>query len=382
MKLRILHTQQLYFPRVGGSEEMVKQLSERLALRGHAVTVATAHDRGRRWQSMNGVRVEGFHLAGNSATGIRGRPSEIERYQRFVQDGDFDVMLNSCAQIWSTDLVFSLLPRLRCGKVLAPSGYSGLGKPIFRGYFENLPAILRQYDHIIYFSANYQDKHFGDAHGIHHFSIIPNAASEDEFLRPPLGFRARYEIRTKHMLLSVGNHYAFKGHRFVIEAFRRLGRSDTTLVILGHPVVTRLAGCYPSCRLAALHPRIKVLTVPRPWVVSAFQEADLFVFGSRVEASPLVILEAMAAGIPFVTTNCGNVLDLKACGRIVESPSEMAREVSALLENQEARQDLGGTGHRTWRENHTWENVVDQYEQVYRMVARPRNGAETLKSSG
>src|SRR5262249_25311677 len=39
--LRIVHTVQMYHPHVGGSEEVVKQLSERLAARGHSVTVAT-----------------------------------------------------------------------------------------------------------------------------------------------------------------------------------------------------------------------------------------------------------------------------------------------------------------------------------------------------
>lgn len=371
--MKILHTQQLYFPHVGGSEEVVRQLSERLSRRGHEVVVATAADPKRTSLTLNGVRIVEFRLAGSLATGIRGDPAEIRRFETFILGGDFDVMLNSCAQVWSTDLVFPLLPRLHFGKVLAPSGYSGLGKPAFGRYFQDLPAVLRQYDHIIYFSANYRDKQFGDTHGMAHFSVIPNAASEEEFSAPPLGFRARYGIRTKYMLLCVGNHYASKGHGFVIEAFLRLGRSDTTLVILGHPVKTRLAGCYPSCRLAALHPRIRVLTVPRPWVVSAFREADLFVFGSRVEASPLVIVEAMAAGIPFVTTEAGNVSDFRACGRIVASPDGMTREVSRLLEDQKARQDLGQTGHQRWRENHTWETVVDQYERVYQMVVKPQH---------
>lgn len=373
--MKILHTQQLYFPHVGGSEEVVKQLSERLVRRGHEVVVATAADPQRTSLTHNGVRIVEFRLSGNLATGIRGDPAEIRRFQAFVVDGDFDVMLNSCAQIWSTDLVFPLLPRLTFGKVLAPSGYSGLGKPAFSRYFRDLPAVLRQYDHIIYFSAHYRDKQFGDQHAIAHYSIIPNAASEDEFSQPSLGFRARYGIRTKHMLLSVGNHYLSKGHAFVIDAFRRLERTDVTLVILGHPVRTGLAGCYPFCRLAALHPRIKSLTVPRPWVVSAFQEADVFVFGSRVEASPLVILEAMAAGVPFVTTQCGNVADFADAGRIVASPAEMAREVSALLQDPGRRAALGQTGHRRWRENHTWEKAADQYERVYRMIASRRYGS-------
>ncbi len=108
---------------------------------------------------------------------------EVQRYQRFIRDGDFDVLPNSCAQVWSTDLVFPLLPSMRCAKMLASSGYSRLHWPGFRKYFEDLPAILRQYDHAIYFLASYEDKRFGDEHGIRLYSIIPNGANEDEFAR-------------------------------------------------------------------------------------------------------------------------------------------------------------------------------------------------------
>lgn len=326
---------------------------------------------------MNGVRVEGFRLSGNAATGIRGQPPEISRYQRFVGEGDFDVMLNSCAQIWSTDLLFPLLSGLRFGKVLAPSGYSGLYAPAFREYFEHLPAILRQYDRIIYFSSQYRDKHFGDEHGIRQYAIIPNAASQEEFTRPPLGFRQRWNVRTRYMLLTVANHYLAKGHRFVIEAFRRLRRNDTTLVILGHPVASSFGGCYLSCRIAGLHPLIKVMTVTRPWVVSAFQEADLFVFGSQTEASPLVIFEALAAGVPFVSTDCGNVAEMKAYGRIIASPVEMAEEVNALLNDAECRRELGTAARHAWRERYTWEKVVDSYERVYAMVVEEKRHGQS-----
>ncbi len=39
--MNILHTSEFYSPGVGGEQEVVKQLSERLAARGHEVTVAT-----------------------------------------------------------------------------------------------------------------------------------------------------------------------------------------------------------------------------------------------------------------------------------------------------------------------------------------------------
>lgn len=368
--MKILHTQHLYPPYIGGSEEVIKQLSERLAKRGHDVTVATAaHPDQKQSTTVNGVQVESFSLSGNGVTGIHGSKAEQERYLAFLRQGDFDVMLNSCAQTWSTDLAFSALDELPYKKVFLPSGYSALHHLLFRRYFARLPKVLSKYDQIIYFSERYQDKEFGDRHGIKQFSIIPNAANEDEFLQPAKGFREKYGITTPYMILTVGNHYKDKGHQRVIDAFKQLNRSDVTLVILGQKAGTFFTSCYKSCLAESeRYPNIKVLAVDRPWVVSAFQEADVFAFGSSVEASPLVILEAMAAKLPFVTTDCGCVKDYKAYGTIVDSPDQLSDAIAKLLDSKPLRKQRAEAGFKAWQQHYTWESVVDQYEAVYRKV--------------
>ena len=95
-KLRILHTVQMYHPQVGGSEEVVKQLSERLVQRGHDVTVATGFHPDRNFSNWNGVEIRQFRIQGNCIHGISG---EIEAYKRFLLENKFDVILNYAAQI-------------------------------------------------------------------------------------------------------------------------------------------------------------------------------------------------------------------------------------------------------------------------------------------
>jgi glycosyltransferase involved in cell wall biosynthesis len=282
--VKILHTVQLYSPAVGGSEEGVRQVSERLAARGHDVTVATAQHPGRRDRLINGVSVQEFHIAGNLALGIRG---EAGRYQEFLLRGGFDIVLNYAAQTWATDLAFPILDRVPARKVLVPCGYSGLGDPRYARYFEALPDHLRRYDRVIYLSPRYRDAVFGERHGIGRSVVIPNGADEREFDRPPAGFRRRAGIATQYLAVTVANHYKSKGHGFVIEALRRLGRDDVTLAIIGKASPNPLRGCGAACRFAALRDRrIRLFPdLPREWVVSALKEADLFLFGSQVECA-------------------------------------------------------------------------------------------------
>src|SRR3712207_4301212 len=116
MTLRILHAAEFYPPSVGGVQEVVRQLSERLVARGHEVSVATGAMRERSGRQINGVRVEEFDVRGNEVRGIEG--ADVERYRRFVADGDFDVVMTYAAQQWSTDALLPVLEDIPARTVL------------------------------------------------------------------------------------------------------------------------------------------------------------------------------------------------------------------------------------------------------------------------
>ena len=187
--MRILHTSAFYHPRSGGAEEVVRQLSERLAARGHNVTVATTAVPERASSNHNGVQIAQFDIRGvlgHSALGIRG---ETSNFRDFLHAGNWDVILNYAAQTWPTDLTCRQLSRLPGKTILAACGYSGLigaRRAVYEGYFRRLPHYLRQYSAIVYHSKAYRDKVFGDRHGIENYRIIPNGIDSSEFAAPPI----------------------------------------------------------------------------------------------------------------------------------------------------------------------------------------------------
>lgn len=176
--MKILHTVEFYSPSVGGAQEVVKQISERLVKHGHEVTVATTKLTERATRTINGVQIEEFDIRGNEVHGFTG---EVARYQQFLVDGHFAVMLNYAAQQWATDLVFPILDSLPYRRILAPCGFSGLFSPQYQSYFERMPDIMRHYDHLVFHSDMYRDVQFAKQHVISHFTVIPNGASEEEF---------------------------------------------------------------------------------------------------------------------------------------------------------------------------------------------------------
>lgn len=76
--MKILHTVQLYSPSVGGMQEVVRQISERLVLLGHDVHVATTKLIDRKEHIINGVNIIEFNINGNLAHGITTRYALIQ----------------------------------------------------------------------------------------------------------------------------------------------------------------------------------------------------------------------------------------------------------------------------------------------------------------
>jgi glycosyltransferase involved in cell wall biosynthesis len=377
--MRILHTVEFYEPRKGGAEEVVKQLSERLVKLGHEVTVATTYDE-RRGGIIGGVTIEQFNISGNAAKGIHGSAIEIRRYEELLGSG-FDIVMNYAAQSWTTDLAMDALYRITGKKIMVPCGYSGLHNPQYAEYFAKLPEKLKQYDALVYMSNQYQDKLFGDEHGVGSKAVyIPNAASAEEFLGiDGYNFKKHYHITTRYLALCVANHYVGKGHQFIIEAFNKMKRDDTTLVIIGESRVSggiRKIGHffldYARCVFSSFfNRRIKLIRgskISRDGVVSAYLQADVFLFGSALECAPLVMYESFAARTPFVTRPVGNVADHKEFLKIAATTDEMARIANYILDDPQTGKEISTRAFELWRERYTWKHVANEYETLYKTL--------------
>ena len=97
---------------------------------------------------------------------------------------------------------------------------------------------------------------------------------------------------------------------------------------------------------------------------------DLFVLSSRADPFPLVIFEAMAAGVPVVATAVDGVPEQLAgdAGVLVapEDASALARAIVALARDPERRRRLGEAGRRRLAERFTLEQEAEGLDGVYR----------------
>ncbi len=99
--------------------------------------------------------------------------------------------------------------------------------------------------------------------------------------------------------LFVGQIGQRKGMSYLLRGYERFRRADSELHIVGsfvagHEVYSRYQGLYRHT------PNVLQKDLP-----SLFHQADVFVFPSLIEGMPLVVLEAMACGVPVITTTHG-----------------------------------------------------------------------------
>lgn len=103
-------------------------------------------------------------------------------------------------------------------------------------------------------------------------------------------------------------------------------------------------------------------------------ELDVLVLTSISEGQPLVILEGLASGIPFVATDVGACRELLeddgkngTCGIITKpvSPNETADGILKLLENDELREEYGRNGQKKMETYFKLKDVISEYEELY-----------------
>jgi len=387
-----------YPPSVGGVQEVMRQIAERLAAKGHAVTVATGAHPGRADDSVrNGVRVKSFPVSGGLVQGMCG---DVDSYRRFVIDGGFDSILIKAAQQWSFDALVPVLSKLRARKVFIPCGFSGLYEKKFRDYFAEMPSWLSLFDTLIFYANDYRDIRFAREYGLKNIAVLPNGADEREFLGIDApGFREEMGVdESEDLLLTVGTINGAKGHWEVARAFElaKLER-PATLILNGE----RLQRSWPRAAaqlvrdsialrlsLRALikridrhgdgNKRVIVCNLPRAELVRAFKASDLFVFASHIEYSPLVLFESVAAGTPFLSVPSGNSAEIAqwtgggvicdaevgASGRLRPDPKCLARSMEALLSDPERMTQLGQAGRKAFLAGFSWNSIVARYEAI------------------
>jgi len=172
-------------------------------------------------------------------------------------------------------------------------------------------------------------------------------------------------------VLFVGSLRPFKGPQVVVRAAAQFPTAD--FVIVGEGIMA--SELEARVREERLNNVTFAGSLKAPALREQYRGADIFLFPSRWEGSPKVILEAAACGLPVIARKDyqpETVLDGQT-GYLGGSDDEVLDHLSELMANAELRRDMGRAS-RAHSERFDWDPVVRRWEEIFLRLA-PRGGS-------
>jgi glycosyltransferase involved in cell wall biosynthesis len=213
--------------------------------------------------------------------------------------------------------------------------------------------------------------------------VIHNALDE-RLATPPTAdevarVRDRFLLRSPFVLYA-GNIKPHKNLERLIEAYalmRKRGVEDVKLLIIGDEISK-----YPNLRRTVhrhqLHQHVRFLGfVPDATLAVLYRLAKVFVFPSLYEGFGLPPLEAMAAGVPVVTSNVSSLPEVVGDAALLIDPLDAAAIADAMarvLRDPVLNADLVRRGLERVKA-FSWERSVARTRQVYtEVLGEPAHG--------
>lgn len=294
-----------YFPEIGGVETHVKEISERLAKKGHFVEVITTDPSGKlnKNETINGVKITRFRaFAPGNAYFL------VPQIFFYLKKQNYDVV--HAHSYHAFPALFVALAANQKRFVFTPH-YHRTGHTVFRNLLHKPyrlfgKVIFSKADSVICVSDYERSLVESDFKIAEKTVKIPNGIDLQEFKdlkHPEKGTDKK--IRKEKTLLYVGRLEEYKGVQYIIQILPEL--QDFRLRIVGKgPYETELKNL---AKKLGVENRIEWLKdISREKLLECYVDADLFVMLSSHEAFGITVAEALAAGTPCVVAK-GSALE-------------------------------------------------------------------------
>ena len=177
--------------------------------------------------------------------------------------------------------------------------------------------------------------------------------------------REQYAIEEdRFVILFVGSGFERKGLRYLIEAGESLSEPVTILVV-GKGSEEEFRGIIENQEV--------VFCGPRRDAYKYFAAADIFVLPSMYEPFGLVYLEAMASGLPVITTRhsgAAEIIDEGEQGFVIQDPEDtaaIAEKIRFFLDNKEVLNRMSRNA-RSRAEEYTFEKYIGKISGLYESI--------------
>ncbi|MFH1442448.1 MAG: glycosyltransferase family 4 protein [Candidatus Micrarchaeota archaeon] len=370
-KMRIAILVPFFLPVVGGMEAHAYELARDLKKRGHEPEVLTANmDHSGKKSFAPAEEVGGVECRRYNVWLRFGKFASL--WPGFISDlGKYDIIHVQNMRHPHTDLAMIFGKLMGKKVVISPQSplhegtHSKLQELLIK-FYDNLilPITFRFYDAI--FAHHVKEKEYLVRHGAPANKIyVVNLGVGEETFKPCR--KGYFSKGGKRILLFVGRLSNMKGLEVLLKAFAFAKLKNWQLVLVG-PDGGELGKLKRLQKELNLKNLIFWGAVSENEVERATADADAFILPSQYEPYGLVLIKAMAKGVPCIAVNAGGpseiILDGKTGLLCKYDPADMAKAMEKMLGNPAMLKRMGKEAEKRAR-IFTVEEMVDKYELVY-----------------
>lgn len=177
------------------------------------------------------------------------------------------------------------------------------------------------------------------------------------------------ENGSKFIISCIGRLVPEKDHENLFHAVSQLadnGVSGFEVLVVGDgPRFDELRNCIEKLNISAC---VKMLGA-RSDVIDIIRGSDVVVLSSKTEGLPMVLLEAMSAGVPCIATAVGGIPQLLSDGGGIVVPPQDSKSLAGAIkdayENRAGLKILGERARQHVVDHYDVEHIVDQYVSVF-----------------
>jgi glycosyltransferase involved in cell wall biosynthesis len=289
----------------------------------------------------------------------------------------FDLVLSPGVNCWNADVIvvhaiFQRLRELSLEKTVRDSpqppsfrdwhrrAYYGLLTTLERRFYSDRSTALAA---VSQRTANQLQQYFGRSD----LRVIPNGVDTREFhesnriAHRPMARRRLHLLDTDFVLLLIGNDWRVKGVPAILESMALLPALPLHLLVVGNDDAAdvreqaKRLGVLKQCHWES----------PRPAVIDFYAAADVYVSPTREDSFGLPVAEAMACGLPVITSSQAGISALirdAIDGFVLRDPQDtqrLASIIQQLYSQGPLRESIGVAGASTAK-NWTWDRTAAQ----------------------